>query len=234
MIVPQPIFIVIAGPNGSGKSTAAALLLPRDIPFLNADEVAKKLPVYPSTSADMEASRIVLSEMDAHEINERGFAFETTLASRSLAPRIVRLHQAGYFFQLLFAFLPDPELAIARVAARVRQGGHDIPEVTIRRRFQAGLSNFFRIYLPLADHWSAYDTSVRSPVRLIAEGNTGHSIRVEDQGLWHQAVIVAMERHRESGVPVATWDWTGNCVLLIAAEDAVPLESDCLIEASKS
>jgi predicted ABC-type ATPase len=140
----KPIFIVIAGPNGAGKSTPASLLLPPDMPFLNADEIAKGLPGYPSNSADMEASRIVLKEMDEHENDHRGFAFETTLASRSLAPRIVRLRQSGFLFRLAFAFLPDLNLAVARVAGRVRLGGHHIPEETIRRRYRAGLANFFK------------------------------------------------------------------------------------------
>lgn len=180
----RPIFIVISGPNGAGKSTAAASLIPPDTPFLNADEVAKMLPGYPSSAADMEASRIVLSEMDDHEMNQRSFSFETTLASRSLAPRITRLRRSGYFFRLAFAFLPDPDLAVMRVAGRVRQGGHNIPEETIRRRYRAGLSNFFKLYLPLADRWSAYDTTRPVPIRLIAEGAIDEPIHIEEPMLW--------------------------------------------------
>jgi predicted ABC-type ATPase len=184
MPMSKPMFIVIAGPNGAGKSTAAALLLPPEMPFLNADEVAKKLPGYPSNSADMEASRIVLSEMDDLERNQQSFAFETTLASRSLAPRIIRLRRLGYLFRLAFAFLPDPDLAVVRVAGRVRLGGHNIPEETIRRRYRAGIANFFKLYLPLADIWSAYDTARPSPIRLIAECILGDPIHIEDPMLW--------------------------------------------------
>ena len=147
-----------------------------------------KLPndcqVIPRKSADMDASRLVLSEMDDHEENLRGFAFETTLASRSLAPRIVRLRRSGYFFRLAFAFLPDADLAVVRVAGRVRQGGHNIPEETIRRRYRAGLRNFFDLYLPLADHWLAFDTTQPSPIRLIAEGRIGEPPQIEEPIHW--------------------------------------------------
>jgi predicted ABC-type ATPase len=183
--VADPLFIVIAGPNGAGKSTAAAHLLPPDITFLNADEIAKKLPGYPSQGADIQAGRILLSRMADLEEKKADIAMETTLASRTLAARIVRLKSVGYVFHLAFAFLPDPEMAVMRVAGRVRLGGHDIPEETIRRRYKAGLSNFFDLYRPLADRWSVFDTTRPSPLKLVAEGTIGEEDRIEDPATWH-------------------------------------------------
>ncbi len=182
----KPLFIVIGGPNGAGKSTAAAHLIPAQVPYLNADEIAKGLANYPSQSADMEASRILLTEIDALEAGRESFAMETTLSSRSLAPRIKRLRGFGYEFRLAFAYLPSPEMAVLRVAGRVRLGGHDIPEATIHRRCWAGLSNFFELHRPLADRWYAYNTTSPRPLRLIASGGLGEPDLVEDALVWRR------------------------------------------------
>ena len=112
------------------------------------------------------------------------FAFEITLASRSFARWIAELRQAGYIFHLLFLWLPTPELAVARVVERVRAGGHDVPEETIRRRYRAGLANFFHLYRPLADTWHFYDNSVWSEPRLIAAGSGNISSLVADPSVW--------------------------------------------------
>ncbi len=181
----NPKIIVIAGPNGAGKSTAAAHLVPSGTAFLNADEIAKGLSGYPSQAADIMAGRMLLTQMEELEQDRADFAVETTLASRSLAPRIARLRRSGYLFNLAFAFLPDSEMAVLRVAGRVRQGGHNIPEATIRRRYRAGLSNFLELYQPLADRWYVYDTTRPSPLKLIAEGIMGEAVQVEDPALWH-------------------------------------------------
>lgn len=178
-----PQILVLAGPNGAGKSTAAARLLPESIPFVNADEVAKTLPNYPSQNADIEAARIVLRRMDELEREHANFAVETTLASRSLAARIRRLRRSGYRFRLFFLWTPSAEFSIQRVAARVRAGGHHIPEETIRRRYAAGLSNFFAIYQPLADKWAILNNTAIIPT-LVAEGIMDKVVRVEDRQIW--------------------------------------------------
>ena len=181
----QPQIIVLAGPNGAGKSTAAAHLLPRGTTFVNADEVAKTLPGYPSTAADIEAARLVLERMDELEQERTSFAVETTLSSRSLAPRIARLRRSGYRFQLFFLFVPNADLNVERVATRVRQGGHFIPEETIRRRHKAGIHNFFKLYRPLADGWAVYETIEVGLPTLIADGRMDEVLQIEDPNLWN-------------------------------------------------
>ena len=166
-------FIIIGGGNGSGKSTSAVLVLPGVIPYINADEIAKGLPEVEGENKDARASRILINAMDEHEARREDFAIETTLASRSLAPRVRRLQQGGYEFQLLFFWLNSPELNIQRVAERVRSGGHHIPEEVIRRRYIAGLKNFFSLYMPLADTWGAYDNSIKGQSKVVAEGRRG-------------------------------------------------------------
>jgi predicted ABC-type ATPase len=176
--------IVLAGPNGAGKSTAAAHLLPPGIVFVNADEVAKTLPGYPSVAVDIQAGRLVLEQMDALERERKSFAVETTLSSRSLAPRIARLRRSGYWFRLLFLFVPTADLSVQRVMTRVRQGGHSIPEDTIRRRHGAGIDNFFSLYRPLADRWSVHDTTKVGCPPIIAQGRMQEVDAVIDPALW--------------------------------------------------
>lgn len=169
-MVNRPSVIILAGPNGSGKSTAASRLLPAGMTFLNADEIAKGLVGYPSAGADLEAGRLLIGRMDERERCLDDFAVETTLASRTLAPRISRMQGLGYAFRLIFLWSPSVDFSIARVASRVRSGGHDIPEATIRRRYAAGLKNFFDLYRPLADVWDVHDNLDLGGFRLIAEG----------------------------------------------------------------
>jgi predicted ABC-type ATPase len=110
---------------------------------------------------------------------------ETTLSSRSLAPRIARLKRSGYNFWLIFLFVPDADFSVERVAGRVRQGGHAIPEETIRRRHKAGISNFFALYQPIADRWAVYDTIRIGIPSLIARGRMKEVLEIEDPGLWN-------------------------------------------------
>ncbi len=175
--------IIIARPNGAGKSTAAPLLLRRDIAFVNADEVAKGLSALPDGKLrDMQAGRIVRRQPDDLEQRHADFAIETTLASRSLVGRVARLRTVGYRFHLFFVWLPNPEVAVARVAERVSRGGQFIPDDTVRRRYQSGLRNFFTLYRPLADVWRMYDNSRAGTPELIAKG----SLQVRNVLLWNR------------------------------------------------
>lgn len=179
-----PTIVILGGPNGAGKSTCAAILIPDSVPFINADDIAKTLPNFPSPAADVEAGRILLRRMDECAAQNADFAVETTLSSRALAPRIKRLQAAGYRFSLGYVWTPDVELSIARVAERVRSGGHNIPEDVIRRRYKMGLKNFFELYRPIADEWTIYmNTTYRKPLR-IAAGIRTESIEIYSQTVW--------------------------------------------------
>ena len=184
----RPQIIVVAGPNGAGRSTCAATSLPPGLDYLNADEVAKGLPGYPSRQADMQAGRIVLDQMQERDENRQGFAVETTLASRSLAARITRLKVAGYKFRLIFLWTPNADFSIQRVAFRVRSGGHDIPEETIRRRHSAGSRNFFQLYQPSADTWDVLDNTGLVGPRFIASGRAGLEPKIADEVIWSEMV----------------------------------------------
>jgi predicted ABC-type ATPase len=160
----MPHIIIIAGPNGAGKTTAAPALLGAALQidhFINADTIAAGLSAFAPEKAAIQAGKAMLERMRYLANNHENFAFETTLASRTFAPWITRLKQEkGYFFHLTFLLLDSPELAVSRVAERVKMGGHFVPDDTVRRRFVAGLRNFFQLYKPLADSWQIYDNTL--------------------------------------------------------------------------
>jgi hypothetical protein len=124
----------------------------------------------------------------------RDVAFETTLASRMLMPRIQAMRGDGYVFHLSFFWLPNADMAVERVAKRVASGGHSIPEDVIRRRYERGLENFFSTYSPIADTWVMIDNTHR-PGRPIAWRRTGEGIRVVDNALWSSLVGRYMKPH---------------------------------------
>lgn len=161
--------IIIAGPNGAGKTTFAREFLPRDAEcpvFVNADLIAAGLSPFAPDAAAVRAARLMLMEMARHFAARESFAFETTLAGRGHLQHIRAWQAAGYRIKLIFLRLDSPETAIARVAQRVRQGGHSVPDDTVRRRFAAGRRNFERLYAPLVDAWALYDNSGPQPVLL--------------------------------------------------------------------
>jgi predicted ABC-type ATPase len=107
----------------------------------------------------------------------------TTLASHKFAPWIDGLLRSGWRFELFFLWIPTPDLAVARVDARVQRGGHSVPADVIRRRYRAGLRSFFRLYRPLATSWSMYDNSGEIP-RLIAQGSRSSVSGMADPEAW--------------------------------------------------
>lgn len=171
----SPNVVIIAGPNGAGKTTTAPALLRDilDIPFfINADIIAQGLSGFNPESAALQAGRIMLERLKTLAAQEADFAFETTLAARSYAAWIRGLQRAqGYSLHVVFLWLPRSEMALARVRSRVRRGGHNIPEDVVHRRYEAGLRNFFTLYMPLTASWRFYDNSRMTGPRLLAMGS---------------------------------------------------------------
>jgi predicted ABC-type ATPase len=137
--------------------------------FINADLIAAGLSPFQPEVASIRAGRLMLEEIDRNAAAGRSFAFETTLAGRTYAHRIPRWRAVGFSVKLVFLSLATVEDAIARVALRVRQGGHHIPEEVIRRRFASGMRNFLQIYRHQVDYWQWIDNS-GTVWRLIEEG----------------------------------------------------------------
>ena len=158
--------IIIAGPNGAGKTTFAREFLPNEAGcpvFVNADLIAAGLAPFAPETAAVHAGRLMLGELRRHFASRESFAFETTLSGKAYLRHIAEWQAAGYRVELIFLKLNGADEAVARVAQRVRQGGHNIPEPVIRRRFAAGLQNFTRHYASAVDAWALYDNSSELP-----------------------------------------------------------------------
>jgi len=167
-----PLCIVIAGPNGAGKTTFAREFLLRDagvINFVNADLIAGGLsPLRPELAA-LAAGRLYLAELDRLAQTRADFAFETTLSGLMLLSRLKQWKAAGYRVEIIFLRLPSPRIALRRIAARVKQGGHDVPRADVVRRFVRGWDNFQTAYRSIADAWTVYDNSGDAPRLLEAQ-----------------------------------------------------------------
>ncbi len=185
----SPNVIVLAGPNGAGKTTAARTLLAetlRVMTFVNADVIAQGLAGFDPDSAAIEASRIMLERLHALAGQRVDFAFETTLAGRTQAGWLDGLRQTGYSVHLIYFWLKSADLAVARVADRVRMGGHLIPEATIRRRYPRSLRNFFQLYRPVVSHWQVYDNSATDAPQLVAFGDQQGNESILMEAVWRQ------------------------------------------------
>ena len=172
----SPKVLMLAGPNGAGKTTLARQFLPNEAQcpsFINADLIAAGLaPLEPETVA-VRAGRLMLEEINERVRNRKSFAIETTLSGRAYVNKIKEWQELGYRVKLIFLSLPTADLDVARVAARVSQGGHHIPEDVIRRRFDSGLDNLEKLYQNLVDAWIVYDNSGVEP-RLVKWGQKPH------------------------------------------------------------
>jgi predicted ABC-type ATPase len=168
-----PRCIIIAGPNGAGKTTFAREFLLREagvIHFVNADLIAGGLsPLRPELAARY-AGRLVLTELSRLAKARQSFAFESTLSGRTYLRLLKGWKAAGYRIEIVFLSLPSVQLALQRIATRVRQGGHDVPRSDAIRRFHRSWDNFEKLYRPLAEKWSVYDNSGNTP-RLVEESS---------------------------------------------------------------
>jgi predicted ABC-type ATPase len=161
--------IIIAGPNGAGKTTFARSFLPQEAEcrrFINADLIAAGLSPFAPEQAAIKAGRLMLQEMDECVRKGENFAFETTLSGLAYLGRIAKWQALGYHVSLFFLRLPDADTAIARVAERVKQGGHHIPDDVVRRRFVAGMHNLDHAYKSAVDAWAEFDNVGEEPALL--------------------------------------------------------------------
>jgi len=167
--VGPPRCVVIGGPNGAGKTTFAREFLPEVagiIHFVNADLIASGLSPLKPDLATLAAGRLFLKELDRLARAGTDFAFETTLSGLTYRSRLERWKAWGYQIEIVFLKVESPQLALRRIAARVRQGGHNVARADVLRRFERGWANFQTHYRPLADVWAVYDNSADAPLLL--------------------------------------------------------------------
>lgn len=176
---------IIAGCNGAGKTTASFTILPEILDckeFVNADEIAKGISPFQPEKAGIEAGRFMLNRIKKLLESGENFAFETTLSTRSYVQFVERAKELNYQVTCLFFWLNSEELAVSRVARRVKEGGHHIPEDVIRRRYKSGLGNFFRLFLPKVDNWLFVNNS-GDTYEIVAEGGV-NDVTINNKELW--------------------------------------------------
>ncbi len=182
----MPRLFMIGGPNGAGKTTSALSLLPHDLScpeFVNADAIANGLSPYCPDSVALQAGRLMLERIRHLAKARQDFAFETTMASRSFVTFLRSRREESYEIHVIYLWIRSPELALARVARRVREGGHDVPEEVVRRRYLSGIRNLFNLYMPLSDTWTVYDNSMATP-RRVAQQLSGGNVFINDLRAW--------------------------------------------------
>ncbi|MFH1004283.1 MAG: zeta toxin family protein [Bacteroidota bacterium] len=191
----MPTLYIISGCNGAGKTTASYTILPEMLnchEFVNADEIAKGLSPFQPEKSAIEAGRLMLHRI--YELIKRkiDFAFETTLAAKSYAHTVKKAKENDYNVALIYFWLNTPDLAIERIKNRVSQGGHNIGEDVIRRRYKKGLENLFDIFIPICDYWLVIDNS-QTPFIFVAEGEELISIRIHNESIWNNIKSIKNE-----------------------------------------
>lgn len=179
----MPNLFIISGCNGAGKTTASMTVLPETLEcheFVNCDEIAKGLNPLNPDSAKVAAARLMLVRIKKLISLDADFAIETTLATKSYHALVKNAQEKGYNIKLLYFWLQSPELALQRVAERVKNGGHNVEEHIIRRRYSAGIRNLFKLYLPVVDYFILIDNSVM-PREVIAEGSMHDAVKVYNE-----------------------------------------------------
>jgi len=158
---------IIGGPNGAGKTTFARTFLPQEgdcINFINVDLIAEGLSPLAPDKVRIRAGKLMLGRIEECVTSGESFAFETTFSGTRYAGRIAEWREQGYEVVIYNLVLPSVQMAIDRVKSRVAQGGHNVAEEDIRRRFDRGRTNFTQFYQPLADAWVVFDTSGPEPM----------------------------------------------------------------------
>lgn len=160
---------IIAGPNGAGKTTFANDFLPIEaecLNFINADLIAQGLSPFQPDKMGVEAGRLMIQKINECVQKNESFAFETTFSGKMYEKKIKSWKSQGYQIIIYYLKLSSVDIAVERVRLRVAQGGHEVPEDVIRRRFDRSWTNFQEIYKSLADSWIIFDTSEKEPVIL--------------------------------------------------------------------
>lgn len=190
---------MIGGPNGAGKTTFASEFLPDFVKcreFLNADLIAAGLSPFAPEAQNLRAGRLLLERIRELAAKKADFGFETTLSGRTYVKLLSDMKAHGYRVVLFFLWLPNANVAVARVENRVKEGGHGVPTDDVRRRYQIGLRNLFALYRPILNTWRLYDAS-RLPPKLIAREEDGHLI-VKQKRLYRRIEEQTEQDHEES------------------------------------
>ena len=188
-------FYVVAGPNGAGKTTyAEEFLRERPCVYLNADRIAAQLAPDDPTSKQMAAGREFLKAVETHLDGSEDLLVESTLSGRSFRGALEKARVMGFRTTVFLVHLDGADSCVARVKERVRKGGHDVPEVDVRRRFSRSLANFWNMYRQIADEWILGYNST-GEFKDVAVG-AGNAFSVRDENLFFKFLRLAgVETH---------------------------------------
>lgn len=189
----MPNLYIVSGCNGAGKTTASYTILPKMLnckEFVNADEIAKGLSPFQPETVSFQAGRIMLERINELLEQNVDFAIETTLTTLSYRQTIEQAKRKGYTITLLFFWLNDVNLAIERVKRRVSEGGHNIAEDVIVRRYYKGISNLIKVFTRLCDYWIVIDNSVE-PIDIVARGKNIVNIEIKNIVTWNTILNLA-------------------------------------------
>jgi predicted ABC-type ATPase len=194
--VEQKKLYIIGGCNGAGKTTASFNILPDLLnckEFVNADEIARGLSPFQPEKVSIEAGRLMLSRIDELLKSQKDFSFETTLSTRSFVSTIKKAREKEYYITLIFFWLDSIQLAKDRVKKRVAEGGHNIEEKVIERRYTSRISNLFKLYVSKVDSLLIYDNSnIESD--LIAEKELNGEFVIHQPTKFNQLKTIANEQ----------------------------------------
>lgn len=186
----MPQIFLIGGPNGAGKTTSVMTLLPDFLginEFVNADTIAFGLSAFNSATVSFSAGKIMLRRISELIEQKKSFAFETTFASKTFAPLLLKSKKLGYTIRLIYIWLHSVELAKERVKLRVESGGHNVPLKIIERRFKNGRINFVKLYMPIADEWSIFDNSQKE-IKPVAHKVVGKEAEITDREIFNKII----------------------------------------------
>ena len=183
----MPNLYIIAGCNGAGKTTASytvLLELFKCKEFVNADSIAAGLSPFNPESVALEAGRIMLQRINVLLSESVDFAIETTLSTRSYVSFIKKAKELDYDVTLLYFWLSSPEMAMDRVATRVRKGGHHIPNEIVIRRYYRGIYNLFNLYIPICNNWIVFDNR-KTASALVARNSNELGEHIINADIWN-------------------------------------------------
>jgi predicted ABC-type ATPase len=170
----KPVIYLFGGSNGAGKTTFARAYLPSagtNLRFLNADEIARGLSPFSPQTIALKAGRLMLQEVRECIAARHSFGMESTLSGKTYIRLLAEAKQANYEIEIHYVWLKSADLAVQRVRQRVKKGGHPVPEIDIRRRYQRSIDHFIADYLPLADRWSIWDNRTSDSILLASSEN---------------------------------------------------------------
>jgi predicted ABC-type ATPase len=173
--------VIVGGANGVGKTTFAYQYKNEyEIDYLCTDDIVKELSLLSKGNVELRAGKEFFGRLENYYRLNKSVIIESTLSGLGLAKKIKQFKSNGYLVHIIYIFLDNVALCKNRVSLRVQKGGHNIPTVEIERRYQRSLTNFQKIYVPLADTWQLFYNGFERPLE-VAVGEHRQTMILDDE-----------------------------------------------------